>query len=579
MVYRNRCIALLLAIFSSLIGVASAQPDNNTGWWYADIASVREWSEDPQALCDQWFALYQDPAVSGTPQQPVAFAQTDFSPNSTNTHMNCWIEATYTTDGPFGNIGDLYGQWVPDVWPMNCQPGEVFDVPSKQCVVGTCDDFAGESAGFGPGYDCASPAGSQGLLCQRQFDWPGSCPDSSGQASLFNYACATWTWTANTCTLPGTFFPPGDPCPGGGELDAFGICEWTSDDDPPPCPGNTVPGGTNGHCVCPPGQEWVVAGQVCATPDPPDPDPPDDPDPIPPQEPPDTDDDGNPDNSDPDVDGDGTPNHSDPDVDGDGIPNDDDPDIDGDGIPNDDDASPDGAGQNPDGVDCPPGTTYQSGYCQCDGADEVIIGDRCVSSDPGDNNTDTDGDGIPDGSDPDIDGDGIPNDQDPDSDGDGVPNDQDDQQTGPGSCPANYVVHQVNEETSICVPNPTVSVGSCNEAPVCQGDQTDCAVITLLHENNCQWDADTSDIQDAIAGEFASDQAGFGDPDQVDGGAALNIGTAGSSCPAFPNITVLGESIPIDAQPICDLAKLLSPIVIILSLVAGGRIVYGGLTV
>ncbi|WP_232831085.1 calcium-binding protein, partial [Peristeroidobacter agariperforans] len=100
------------------------------------------------------------------------------------------------------------------------------------------------------------------------------------------------------------------------------------------------------------------------------------------------------------------------DLDADGIPNHEDPDIDDDGTPNEFDATPIGYDADNDGVP--------------DEVDPDQDNDGLPNEqDPDDYEQDIDQDTIPDYADPDMDNDGIHNDDDSDIDGDGVPNEED----------------------------------------------------------------------------------------------------------------------------------------------------------
>lgn len=581
MVYRN-CL-FSGALYCLLVTTSFAQIDpEQVEWWQSQvtIGGVIVYDQDAYAICSDYIAELDQQnggQINGT---NVNFNEANFY--FSNDEYVCVIEAIATEDTPFANIGDWMGGWNYKIYPVICQVGQLFNPTNNQCQ--TPPDCP-EGSEFNPETwqcdllpvecpDAGTPTGTFGPVqstcignCLVQPSWPGVC-----NGNTFDFSCVTYTHTGQECT-DGPPFPP-NGCPAGGAFDQNGACQFPS--EPPDCQGQTEY--IDGGCKCPNGGAAVPEnGYSCQY------SPPEDPDPNPPDPPeyfPDTDGDGDPNNEDPDIDGDGVPNTEDPDIDGDGIPNDSDDDDDGDFIPDDNDQSPQGPdGSNgPGDNNCPAGTTYQNGHCQCDRSDEIYIGDRCVSQDPGDSNSDTDGDGIPDSDDDDIDGDGTPNDTDSDDDGDGVPDDQDDSQTGGGTCPQNYVVHQVNEETTICVPSPSVDVGSCDEQPICQADATDCAVIQILHEDRCQWDADQSEVDAAIDDAFAGDEQGFGDDEPIDLNQSLDIGSPGGTCPTFPDVSALGVNVPIFVDPLCDLAALLSPMVIVFSLLSAARIIYGGLT-
>jgi hypothetical protein len=579
MVHTHRYInRFLYLVFTLVFSTSVPGQESPTGWWttYISPSDGYSFSQNPQSLCDAQIE-YLDGLITNYLGFQVRVEFKDLYYDNDVLVYKC-VGVSILEEGPVGskNVGDEIQDYIRDIVAVSCPSDQFWNPLNLQCEDLQCFNFSGQNVEglFGPANTCGSPI--SGLNCVRDPNWPGSCPDGDGIAVIYNYSCTTWTWTDQACTT-GDDWPPGDSCPGGGTMDAFGICEYDSDDDPP-CPGNTVRQNGSGNCVCPAGQEWVVAGQTCATPQTPEPPDPDPPDPILP----DDDDDGTSNNSDNDIDGDGTPNQDDDDVDGDGTPNEDDDDIDGDGIPNEDDNSPGGAGQNPNDVQCPAGTTYQQGYCQCDRSNEVIIGDRCVSQNPGDNDTDTDGDGIPDGSDPDIDGDGIPNGQDGDSDGDGIPNAEDDNQTGGGTCPQNYIGHQVNEENFVCLPNPAATVGSCDSAVTCQGDAIQCAQLQLVHTNACDLMDELNDdsgIQDAINDQLSGLPDGYGPGgvagDEVDATGALDYQSTSGSCPADITVSMLGGSIELSFEGICEFAVLMRPFLIAVGLFVGGRIFLG----
>lgn len=71
---------------------------------------------------------------------------------------------------------------------------------------------------------------------------------------------------------------------------------------------------------------------------------------------------------------------------------------------------------NPEALNYNPDATFDNGTC--------IFGIDEIDDEEGDDELDTDGDGIPDSQDPDDDNDGIPDSEDPDDDNDGIPDDE-----------------------------------------------------------------------------------------------------------------------------------------------------------
>lgn len=98
--------------------------------------------------------------------------------------------------------------------------------------------------------------------------------------------------------------------------------------------------------------------------------------------------------------------------------------------------------------------------------------DNAPSTDPTNDGNDSDGDGLPDGSDPDVDGDGIPNSEDPDIDGDGVPNTED---LDPGG---------EDKESSAYTDD------DCIVRPTCDGDAIQCAQLMEFYRLRCLNDND-----------------------------------------------------------------------------------------
>ncbi|GAA5442910.1 hypothetical protein Misp06_01085 [Microbulbifer sp. NBRC 101763] len=121
---------------------------------------------------------------------------------------------------------------------------------------------------------------------------------------------------------------------------------------------------------------------------------------------------------------------------------------------------------------CAAGETYINGAC---------IGPDNLTSDPTTDfdETDTDGDGIPDSNDDDIDGDGTPNGQDDDIDGDGIPNDDDPTQEG-----------DKDKEGS------ANASGGCTVAPQCTGDPQECAILKQQWYTMCHSDFESPDEQE-----------------------------------------------------------------------------------
>jgi hypothetical protein len=170
--------------------------------------------------------------------------------------------------------------------------------------------------------------------------------------------------------------------------------------------------------------------------------------------------------------------------------------------------------------------------------------------------SDIDGDGIPDRNDADMDGDGILNGSDPDADGDGIA-DVDDPEVGGD-----------DQESSVS------GGGSCDVRPACTGDAVQCAILRQTWETRCALQRDQDDdgfeIPDPSTGPGLDDAptgpADYGDTDL--GGVLDDIfaatGPAGS-CPAGKSITLsIVPDVTFSYQPFCDFAALIRPFVLLI---------------
>lgn len=568
----HRVLYLVLALISSLAN-AQVDPEDPEQWWTTVVNLEAHYSQSPQSLCDLHFAdLSED--ITHIFGAAVHIEQEDVYYDASIPRYVCVFVSVFDEPGGGYQPGDEFVNYNRNVDPVICPVGEEFNPVSEQCEVPIdCPDAGTQAAQTGPIDSVCIDS------CRVRPEWPGQC-----NGNTYDYSCVRYVYTGAECT-DGPPFPP-NGCPANGEMNESGACTW--DSDPPNCPGQTQY--IDGNCTCANGGTMVPEnGYSCENnlddPDPFEPPGGDDP---PDNYYPDTDGDGDPNNQDSDIDGDGIPNTDDDDIDGDGFSNIDDDDDDGDFIPDSDDQSPQGPGESsgPDTNNCPEGTTYQAGYCQCDNVGEVIVGDRCASIDPTnpDNgtDTDTDGDGNPDSTDPDIDGDGIPNGQDGDTDGDGVPDEEDDNQTGGGSCPADWMIHQINDETTVCLPNPSVAVTQCGNAVTCSGDAIQCAQLQVIHQSNCELMDELQDddgIQDAIDDQLSGLPDGYGPAgvsgEEIDATDALDYSSSSGSCPAPVNVSMLGGSIEISFDGICEFAVLMRPFLVAIGLFIGGRIFLG----
>lgn len=166
--------------------------------------------------------------------------------------------------------------------------------------------------------------------------------------------------------------------------------------------------------------------------------------------------------------------------------------------------------------------------------------------------SDIDGDGIPDSNDPDIDGDGIPNGQDTDQDGDGIEDPNDPTPQGEGD------------------PDSEVSGGgSCAQAPACKGDAIQCAILYQTWKGRC--DAEKVEkVPGASAIEAAIGQSSdtgsltdTTDLTNIMSGVYNQTGNIGS-CPSPYTLSLLGASQTFDYTPFCNVASGLRPFVILL---------------
>jgi len=171
--------------------------------------------------------------------------------------------------------------------------------------------------------------------------------------------------------------------------------------------------------------------------------------------------------------------------------------------------------------------------------------------------SDIDGDGIPDRNDADMDGDGIVNGSDPDADGDGIP-DVDDPEVGGD-----------DQENSVS------GGGSCDVRPSCTGDAVQCAILFQTYSTRCAIEAQgDGDLEltgfDPAATDLTVPGAGVlqddGDTDlsnQFD--SLLSTSGPSGSCPAdfgFAFSTV--GPISFSYGSMCDFAGQIKPLVLLL---------------
>ena len=117
---------------------------------------------------------------------------------------------------------------------------------------------------------------------------------------------------------------------------------------------------------------------------------------------------------------------------------------------------------------------------------------------------------------------------------------------------------------------------TCDTAPVCDGDPIQCAVLQQQWQARC--------VEEPTAGELV-EEIGFSDEELgVGGGTEVEIGEldaegplGGSSCPAPLSITVMGQTISIDAwAPACDFATMFAPFVLVMGYLIGGLMLVRG---
>lgn len=149
--------------------------------------------------------------------------------------------------------------------------------------------------------------------------------------------------------------------------------------------------------------------------------------------------------------------------------------------------------------------------------------------------------------------------------------------TGEGATPA----EQAEDERA----KGSVSGGdSCQSAPVCKGDVIDCEVVKQAWRNSCTVENSGDSLNahlSSVSGENATDVNGmftfFGGGDPTDLSDELTnftnqTGSAGT-CPAAKSISLGFGNYSFDYQPICDVAILLRPFLILIFSLIGGRVV------
>jgi hypothetical protein len=194
--------------------------------------------------------------------------------------------------------------------------------------------------------------------------------------------------------------------------------------------------------------------------------------------------------------------------------------------------------------------------------------------------SDIDGDGIPDKDDPDMDGDGINNGSDPDADGDGIP-DVDDPDSDGGDDAGSSVS----------------GGGSCASAPVCVGDAVQCAIRRQTWEARCATEKGNQIASkgfDSLGGKLDNIGTGIGalveaftstdtsgmqfDPEGTkvletpldDGDTDLgtdlasifNQGGATGSCPADATLSLSYWNIDVPWTMLCNFAAMIRPLLL-----------------
>lgn len=132
--------------------------------------------------------------------------------------------------------------------------------------------------------------------------------------------------------------------------------------------------------------------------------------------------------------------------------------------------------------------------------------------------------------------------------------------------------------TTACIDNGEVSIPTDCDAPAtCTGDNINCSSLLLARSQFCAIFGD----QDWLTSQNPTTDADF-DRDLKDEATSIDlateIDTAGFStgaCPADLVVPVLGSTVPVTFAPLCDLASIIRPLIIISSLLMGYMIIGG----
>lgn len=384
----------------------------------------------------------------------------------------------------------------------------------------------------------------------------------------------SYTYTGEFCSASDpNMTPPNVDC-GSGELGTFG-CEWSSDDDPNVCDFNsqwTVIGSTY-SCQCDQNATWNSDDLECVGPSTPQCDPGWTYSPV----------------------WEICIKDEDDNCPQDGYVKD------ANGVcqPPDDPEPECPAGTHPEGPDCvddppeeepppepecPPGQTLTAeGACKDDQTDEetddiptcgegfTLVGAQCISNDPG--NLPNPGENpfnCPPGTSK-INGVCVSGvlPQPP------LPQPTPDPGDGTGGCLPGYIF---NPDPPLCLPLETYAPsGDCDIPATCQSPEpTDCAIVQALHDIQCQSVGDPSELQDEITSAFGDNPQGWDTyTNDINLGLLDSTGYSGA-CPVPLTVNVLGSNVDISFQPLCDLALLIQPLILIGAFLLGGRIVIGG---
>ena len=220
---------------------------------------------------------------------------------------------------------------------------------------------------------------------------------------------------------------------------------------------------------------------------------------------------------------------------------------------------------------------------------------------------DTDGDGVPDSSDSDMDGDGIPNSTDDDIDGDGVPNaddmtnEKESSASGGGSCESAPVCQGDAVQCAILQQQWLTRCSSedegkfedngCEVDPLCEGDPLLCAAVIYSWRDDCAIEKAKVDAESYFENnsyQEAEDIAASGGPfldggetdlgDIVDGALSARS-TVAASCPASEtaNLGPFGQW-EVSYQPFCDLADMIYWVVMLSAYLTGTFIIFRTVT-